>query len=79
MPTPAIAYLTRTLHAQAGIVISASHNPYYDNGIKFFSAGGTKLPDEIEFALWPWAFDHHRLYPRHGHLRPHHRQRPRNF
>lgn len=48
MPTPAIAYLTRTLHAQAGIVISASHNPYYDNGIKFFSSKGTKLPDEIE-------------------------------
>lgn len=51
MPTPAIAYLTRTLHAQAGIVISASHNPYYDNGIKFFSAEGKKLPDELEFAI----------------------------
>lgn len=51
MPTPAIAYLTRTLHCQAGIVISASHNPYYDNGIKFFSAHGTKLADEIEFAI----------------------------
>lgn len=51
MPTPGIAYLTRTLHAQAGIVISASHNPYYDNGIKFFSAAGTKLPDELEFAI----------------------------
>ncbi|NQD36501.1 phosphoglucosamine mutase [Permianibacter sp. IMCC34836] len=48
MPTPAIAYLTRTLRAQAGIVISASHNPYYDNGIKFFSADGFKLPDETE-------------------------------
>ncbi|MGZ8903494.1 MAG: phosphoglucosamine mutase [Methylobacter sp.] len=48
MPTPGIAYLTRTLRAQAGIVISASHNPYYDNGIKFFSVQGTKLPDEIE-------------------------------
>ena len=48
MPTPAIAYLTRTLHARAGIVISASHNPYYDNGIKFFSSQGTKLSDEIE-------------------------------
>jgi phosphoglucosamine mutase len=48
MPTPAIAYLTRTLHAKAGIVISASHNPYYDNGIKFFSSQGTKLSDEIE-------------------------------
>lgn len=51
MPTPAIAYLTRTLRAQAGIVISASHNPYYDNGIKFFSASGTKLPDEVEAAI----------------------------
>jgi phosphoglucosamine mutase len=48
MPTPGIAYLTRTLRASAGIVISASHNPYYDNGLKFFSAQGTKLGDEIE-------------------------------
>lgn len=51
MPTPAIAYLTRTLHACAGIVISASHNPYFDNGVKFFSAQGTKLADEIELAI----------------------------
>lgn len=51
MPTPAIAYLTRTFQARAGIVISASHNPYYDNGIKFFSADGTKLPDELEIAI----------------------------
>ncbi|WP_455206715.1 phosphoglucosamine mutase [Kaarinaea lacus] len=51
MPTPGIAYLTRTLHAQAGIVISASHNPYQDNGIKFFSSHGTKLSDEIELAI----------------------------
>jgi phosphoglucosamine mutase len=51
MPTPAIAYLTRTFQARAGIVISASHNPYYDNGIKFFSAEGTKLPDELEIAI----------------------------
>jgi phosphoglucosamine mutase len=51
MPTPAIAYLTRTLRAQAGIVISASHNPYFDNGIKFFSAQGMKLPDELEIAI----------------------------
>lgn len=51
MPTPAIAYLTRTLRAQAGIVISASHNPYFDNGIKFFSAQGTKLADDIELAI----------------------------
>lgn len=48
MPTPAIAYLTPELGAQAGIAISASHNAYYDNGIKFFSNEGTKLPDEIE-------------------------------
>ncbi len=51
MPTPAIAYLTRTFHAEAGIVISASHNPHYDNGIKFFSGQGTKLPDEIELMI----------------------------
>ncbi|MEJ2345425.1 MAG: phosphoglucosamine mutase [Gammaproteobacteria bacterium] len=51
MPTPAIAYLTRTLHASAGIVISASHNPHYDNGVKFFSADGTKLPDDVEMAI----------------------------
>jgi phosphoglucosamine mutase len=51
MPTPAIAYLTRTLHADAGIVISASHNPFEDNGIKFFSSDGTKLPDEVELAI----------------------------
>jgi phosphoglucosamine mutase len=48
MPTPGIAYLTRTFHAHAGIVISASHNPFDDNGIKFFSAEGYKLPDEVE-------------------------------
>lgn len=51
MPTPAIAYLTRTLRAQAGIVISASHNLYYDNGIKFFSNTGSKLSDEVELAI----------------------------
>ena len=51
MPTPGIAYLTRTLRASAGIVISASHNPFYDNGIKIFSAEGTKLPDETELAI----------------------------
>lgn len=51
MPTPAVAYLTRALRAQAGIVISASHNPYYDNGIKFFSSLGTKLPDDVEHAI----------------------------
>ncbi len=48
MPTPAVAYLTRAIRAQAGIVISASHNPHYDNGIKFFSATGHKLSDDIE-------------------------------
>merc|ERR1711879_1021223 len=48
IPTPGIAYLTRAFRAQAGIVISASHNPYYDNGIKFFSSSGEKLPDETE-------------------------------
>ena len=51
MPTPAVAYLTRTFRLEAGIVISASHNPYYDNGIKFFSSQGTKLPDDIEEAI----------------------------
>lgn len=51
MPTPAIAYLTRTFRACAGIVISASHNPYQDNGIKFFSTEGKKLPDEIEHEI----------------------------
>ncbi|WP_118984601.1 phosphoglucosamine mutase [Photorhabdus sp. CRCIA-P01] len=51
MPTPAVAYLTRTFRAEAGIVISASHNPYYDNGIKFFSIDGTKLPDDVEEAI----------------------------
>lgn len=51
MPTPAIAYLTQTLHADAGIVISASHNPFEDNGIKFFSADGSKLPDSVELAI----------------------------
>ena len=51
IPTPAIAYLTRTLRADAGIVISASHNPYEDNGIKFFDGDGNKLPDEMEVAI----------------------------
>ncbi len=50
-PTPAVAWLTRSLRASAGIVISASHNPYHDNGIKFFGAGGEKLPDDIEAAI----------------------------
>src|SRR3984957_8922562 len=51
MPTPGIAYLTRALRLAAGAVISASHNPYYDNGIKFFSADGNKLPDEVELLI----------------------------
>ena len=51
MPTPGVAYLTRTLRAQAGIVISASHNPFFDNGIKFFGQDGTKLPDEVELQI----------------------------
>jgi len=51
MPTPAIAYLTRTFRANAGIVISASHNPHFDNGIKFFSSEGVKLDDDVEFRI----------------------------
>jgi phosphoglucosamine mutase len=51
VPTPAVAYLTRALRLQAGVVISASHNPFEDNGIKFFSGNGTKLPDEVEHAI----------------------------
>jgi phosphoglucosamine mutase len=51
LPTPGVAYLTRALRLQAGVVISASHNPFDDNGIKFFSADGTKLPDEVELNI----------------------------
>ena len=51
LPTPAVAYLTRALRLSAGVVISASHNPYDDNGIKFFSGNGTKLPDAVEQAI----------------------------
>jgi phosphoglucosamine mutase len=51
LPTPAVAYLTRALRLSAGVVISASHNPFHDNGIKFFSAQGNKLPDEVELAI----------------------------
>lgn len=54
MPTPAIAHLTRAFHASAGIVISASHNPYYDNGIKFFGANGKKLADDVEAEIEDW-------------------------
>ncbi|SMC17088.1 phosphoglucosamine mutase [Andreprevotia lacus DSM 23236] len=51
LPTPGVAYLTRAFRLSAGVVISASHNPYYDNGIKFFGAGGKKLPDDVELAI----------------------------
>ena len=51
MPTPAVAYLTSTFRAAAGIVISASHNPFHDNGLKFFSTDGTKLPDDVELEI----------------------------
>jgi len=54
MPTPAVAYLTRTYRANAGIVISASHNPYQDNGIKFFSSEGLKLDDDVELEIESW-------------------------
>ena len=59
MPTPAVSYLTRAFRADLGVVISASHNPYFDNGIKFFSAEGTKLPDEIDLKVCdPSEFGH---------------------
>jgi phosphoglucosamine mutase len=67
MPTPAVAYLTRTFRAAAGVVISASHNPYHDNGFKFFTPEGDKLPDELESAIEACLespigdFDHRRL------------------
>ncbi|MDU0810809.1 MAG: phosphoglucosamine mutase [Burkholderia sp.] len=54
VPTPGVAYLTRALHLSAGIVISASHNPYYDNGVKFFSADGKKLPKDTEIEIEAW-------------------------
>ena len=56
MPTPAVSYLTRAFRADLGVVISASHNPYFDNGIKFFSAEGTKLPDETELEIGMRSF-----------------------
>ena len=55
VPTPAVAYLTRALRLQAGVVISASHNPFFDNGIKFFSADGSKLPDAVELEIEEWV------------------------
>src|SRR3954454_17920273 len=57
MPTPAIAFLTRSLRADAGVVISASHNPYQDNGVKIFSREGFKLPDEVEDEIESLIFD----------------------
>jgi len=54
LPTPGVAYITRTMHAQAGIMVSASHNPYYDNGIKIFSASGEKLSDSQEQSIEKW-------------------------
>lgn len=63
MPTPAIAYLTRTFNASAGIVISASHNPYYDNGVKFFSSEGAKLDDRIESAIETELESHMQMVP----------------
>jgi phosphoglucosamine mutase len=59
LPTPGIAYITRSLRADAGIVISASHNPYQDNGIKFFSADGFKLPDRLERRMEKYATENH--------------------
>ncbi len=66
MPTPGVAYLTKTFRASAGVVISASHNPYSDNGVKFFARDGSKLPDETELAIealldQPLALDPARL------------------
>ena len=57
LPTPAIAFLTRALRADAGVMISASHNPFYDNGIKFFSANGMKLPDKVEAEIEQLLFE----------------------
>jgi len=60
MPTPGIAFLTKSTRAQAGIVISASHNLFHDNGLKFFSSDGTKLPDDVEMEI-----EYELNYPRH--------------
>ena len=59
LPTPGIAFLTRSMRADAGIVISASHNPYQDNGIKIFSRNGFKLPDEVEEKIESLMFSEH--------------------
>ena len=66
MPTPGVAYLTRALRLQAGIVISASHNPFEDNGIKFFSGNGDKLPDAVELAIEARLADPIRTMPSQG-------------
>src|SRR5712664_1591339 len=66
LPTPAIAFLTRSMRADAGVVISASHNPYQDNGIKFFSREGFKLDDERESEIENLVFDNGRI----DHFRP---------
>ncbi|VDY37794.1 PGM/PMM family protein [Salmonella enterica subsp. enterica serovar Daytona] len=77
MPTPAVAYLTRTFRAEAGIVISASHNPFYDNGIKFFSIDGTKLPERCgrSHRSRNGKRDHLRRLRRAGESEPHRRCR----
>lgn len=59
LPTPGIAFITSSMRADAGVVISASHNPYQDNGIKFFSRDGLKLPDEIELMIEDFIFENH--------------------
>jgi phosphoglucosamine mutase len=59
LPTPGIAFITTSMRANAGVVISASHNPYYDNGIKIFSRNGFKLPDEMENQIEEWIFSNH--------------------
>ncbi|MBI1912537.1 MAG: phosphoglucosamine mutase [Deltaproteobacteria bacterium] len=59
LPTPGIAFITSSMRADAGVVISASHNPYQDNGIKFFSRNGYKLPDDIEFQIEDFIFENH--------------------
>ena len=63
IPTPGVSYLTRTLNADAGVVISASHNPYEDNGIKFFNSKGEKLSDEVEKTIEEWLEHPHEFPP----------------
>ncbi len=70
MPTPAIAFLTRSMRADGGVVISASHNPYQDNGIKFFGRDGYKLPDAVELTMERYVLENHRsdMRPTKGHV-----------